>query len=95
MDDGAGGTTKDEDDFVAGRWNVRSAMAQAGGCATVEDGLPRRRLATTRGRFSPGALIRLLPKRDAAGAGGAGEDAFTGRFVLEIGVGRDTADGDL
>ena len=36
-----------------------------------------------------------LPEEDAAGAGGAREDAFTGRFVPEIGVGWDAADRDF
>jgi hypothetical protein len=45
------------------------------------------------GRFSE-ALVGFA-EEDAAGAGGAGEDAFTGRFVHEIGVGRDAADSDL
>jgi hypothetical protein len=75
--------------IFAGRWNARSAMAQAGGCATVEDEDDDE----GRGRFSE-ALIRLA-EEDSAGAGGAGEDAFTGGFVLEIRVGRDAADGDL
>jgi hypothetical protein len=61
--------------IVAGRWNVRSAMAQAGGRCSL-------------------ALIGFA-EEDAAGAGGAGEDAFTGGLVLEIRVGRDAADGDL
>jgi hypothetical protein len=77
-----------------GRMGIRSAMAQAGGCATVEDGPPRRRLCGGGRTIFAGALVGFA-EEDAAGAGGAGEDAFTGRFVLEIGVGRDAADSDL
>lgn len=40
------------------------------------------------------ALVGLA-EEDAAGAGSAGEDAFPGRFIFEIGVGRDAADSDL
>jgi len=63
--------------------------------STVEDGLPRRRLCGGgRTTFAAGALVGFA-EEDATGAGGAGEDAFSGRFVLEIGVGRDAADSDL
>jgi len=67
------------------------AKGQAGGCATFEDGLPRRRLCGGGRTIFAGALVGFA-EEDAAGAGGAGEDAFPGGFVLEIGVGRDAAD---
>jgi hypothetical protein len=75
-----------------GEW----AMERVGAMerSTVEDGLPRRRLCGGGRTIFAGALVGFA-EEDAAGAGGAGEDAFSGRFVLEIGVGRDAADGDL
>ncbi len=70
---------------------IGDAPQRRGGCATVRTRTPRRHGCFC-GEIS--LLIRLA-EEDAAGAGGAGEDAFTGRFVLEIGVGRDAADRDL
>jgi hypothetical protein len=66
---------------------VRAALAQAGGCATFEDEDDDE----GRGRWRLTALVGFA-EEDAVGAGGAGEDAFPGGFVLEIGVGRDAAD---
>ena len=81
---------------TAKRRNGETAKRRMGVSArsTVEAGLRRHRLCGgAGGRFSL-ALIRLA-EEDAPGAGGAGEDAFSGRLVLEIGVGWDAADSDL
>ena len=63
----------------------------AGGRVRHVRGRGRRRRTRT---IFAGALVGLA-EEDAAGAGGAGEDAFPGGFVLEIGVGRDAADRHL